>query len=227
LNCLLIIIDIWRNKLVKQATIIMKFAFAYLRVSTEDQTVLNQKLAMQKWANDHDFQILENFEDSAISGKIPAIKRKGFLDMLDIVKNENVDAILIYELSRVGRTFWDTLDAIKAIEAYAPLISCSPRESFLQTTEPSIRKLMIGILTWVAEREREMLVQRTKDGISRAKSVGKIIGRPKKELDKDNLIRLLSQNEPRVRIAKDLGISKATLYKELRQLNQSISNSNS
>jgi putative DNA-invertase from lambdoid prophage Rac len=205
----------------------MKFAFAYLRVSTEEQTVLNQKLAMQKWANDHDFQILEYFEDSAISGKIPAIKRKGFLDMLDIVKNENVDAILIYELSRVGRTFWDTLDAIKAIEAYAPLISCSPRESFLQTTEPSIRKLMIGILTWVAEREREMLVQRTKDGISRAKSVGKIIGRPKKELDKDNLIRLLAQNKPRIRIAKDLGISKATLYKELRLLNQSISNSKS
>ena len=204
-----------------------EICFCIFEGNTEEQTVLNQKLAMQKWANDHDFQILEYFEDSAISGKIPAIKRKGFLDMLDIVKNENVDAILIYELSRVGRTFWDTLDAIKAIEAYAPLISCSPRESFLQTTEPSIRKLMIGILTWVAEREREMLVQRTKDGISRAKSVGKIIGRPKKELDKDNLIRLLAQNEPRVRIAKDLGISKATLYKELRLLNQSISNSNS
>ena len=198
----------------------MKFAFAYLRVSTEDQTVLNQKLAMQKWAIDHDFQILEYFEDSAISGKIPAVKRKGFVDMLDLIKNETVDAVLIYELSRVGRTFWDTLDAIKAIEAFAPLISCSPRESFLQMTEPSVRKLMIGILTWVAEREREMFVQRTKDGISRAKSIGKVVGRPKKELDKDNLIRMLALNEPRVQIAKDLGISKATLYKELRVLYQ-------
>ena len=198
----------------------MKFAFAYLRVSTEDQTVLNQKLAMQKWAIDHDFQILEYFEDSAISGKIPAVKRKGFVDMLELIKNETVDAVLIYELSRVGRTFWDTLDAIKAIEAFAPLISCSPRESFLQMTEPSVRKLMIGILTWVAEREREMLVQRTKDGITRAKSIGKTIGRPKKELDKDNLIRMLALNEPRVQIAKDLGISKATLYKELRVLYQ-------
>jgi DNA invertase Pin-like site-specific DNA recombinase len=198
----------------------MKFAFAYLRVSTEDQTVLNQKLAMQKWAINHDFQILEYFEDSAISGKIPAVKRKGFVDMLELIKNETVDAVLIYELSRVGRTFWDTLDAIKAIEAFAPLISCSPRESFLQMTEPSVRKLMIGILTWVAEREREMLVQRTKDGISRAKSIGKVVGRPKKELDKDNLIRMLALNEPRVQIAKDLGISKATLYKELRVLYQ-------
>jgi putative DNA-invertase from lambdoid prophage Rac len=196
----------------------VKYAFAYLRVSTEEQTVLNQRLAMQKWADNHDFQILEYFEDSAVSGKIPAVKRKGFMDMLNIVKNESVDAILIYELSRVGRTFWDTLDAIKAIEAYAPLISCSPRESFLQMTEPSVRKLMIGILTWVAEREREMLVQRTKDGLSRAKSVGKIIGRPKKELDKDTLILLLAQNIPRVKIARDLGVSKATLYKELRIL---------
>jgi putative DNA-invertase from lambdoid prophage Rac len=200
----------------------VKFAFAYLRVSTEEQTVLNQKIAMQKWANDHDFQILEYFEDSATSGKIPAIKRKGFLDMLDIVKDEPVDAILIYELSRVGRTFWDTLDAIKAIEEYAPLISCSPRESFLQMTEPSVRKLMIGILTWVAEREREMLVQRTKDGISRAKSVGKVIGRPKKKLDKDNLIMMLAQNKSRVKIARDLGVSKATLYKELRVLSNNL-----
>lgn len=205
------------NKL-ESLAITVKFAFAYLRVSTEEQTVLNQKIAMQRWADDHDFQILEYFEDSATSGKVPAIKRKGFLDMLDIVKNEPIDAVLIYELSRVGRTFWDTLDAIKAIEEYAPLISCSPRESFLQMTEPSVRKLMIGILTWVAEREREMLVQRTKDGISRAKSVGKVIGRPKKKLDKDNLIRLLAQNESRVKIARDLGISKATLYKELKVL---------
>lgn len=196
----------------------VKYAFAYLRVSTEEQTVLNQKLAMHKWASDHDYQILDYFEDSAISGKIPAIKRKGFLGMLEIVRNESIDAVLIYELSRVGRTFWDTLDAIKAIEEYAPLISCSPRESFLQMTEPSVRKLMIGILTWVAERERELLIQRTKDGIFRAKSVGKVIGRPKKVLDKDNLIRLLAQNEPRAKIARILGVSKATLYKGLREL---------
>ena len=196
----------------------MKYAFAYLRVSTEEQTVLNQKLAIQNWAADHNYQILDNFEDSAISGKIPAIKRKGFQAMLEIIGSEPIDAVLIYELSRVGRTFWDTLDSIKAIEEYAPLISCSPRESFLQMTEPSVRKLMIGILTWVAEREREMLVQRTKDGISRAKSVGKVIGRPKKQLDKDNLIKLLAQNEPRAKIAKSLGVSKATLYKGLRQL---------
>lgn len=196
----------------------MKYAFAYLRVSTEEQTVLNQKLAMQAWAQSHDFQILDYFEDSSISGKTAAIGRKGFQELLKIVALESVDAVLVYELSRVGRTFWDTLEAIKAIEQYSPLISCSARETFLQTTEPSIRKLMLGILTWVAERERELLVQRTKDGIIRAKSVGKHIGRPRKELNTSVLISQLSQNKSKLSIAKELGVSKATLYKNLRKL---------
>ncbi|AIC14682.1 recombinase family protein [Nitrososphaera viennensis] len=197
-----------------------KYAFAYLRVSTEEQTVQNQKLALEKWANDNNFQILDFFEDSAVSGRVPAIQRRGFSDLIEMVKTAQVDAVLVYELSRVGRTFWDTLDAIKAIEQYAPLLSCSPRESFLQTTEPSVRKLMIGILTWVAEREREMLVQRTKDGMERARAAGRSIGRPQKVLDKNRLILMLAENRSKARIARELGVSKATLYKELRQISQ-------
>ena len=196
----------------------MKYAFAYLRVSTEEQTVLNQKLAMQGWAHSHDFQILDYFEDSSVSGKTAAIGRKGFQELSKIIALESVDAVLVYELSRVGRTFWDTLEAIKAIEQYSPLISCSPRETFLQTTEPSIRKLMLGILTWVAERERELLVQRTKDGIVRAKSVGKHIGRPRKVLNTAELINHLSQDKSKLMIARELGVSKATLYKNLKNL---------
>jgi DNA invertase Pin-like site-specific DNA recombinase len=200
----------------------VRCAFGYLRVSTEEQTILNQKMVLQKWAGEHGYQVIDFFEDSAVSGKIPAVKRKAFLDLLEIVRIAPIDAILVYELSRVGRTFWDTLDAIKAIEEYSPLISCSPRESFLQNTEPSVRRLMIGILTWVAEREREMLVQRTKDGMARARYSGKAIGRPQKTLDKDYLINLLAANTPRAKIAKALGVSKATLYKELRGLATSL-----
>ena len=197
---------------------VMKYSFGYLRVSTDEQTVLNQKLAIAKWAVENDYKILDFFEDSAISGKIPAINRPAFREMLYLVRTDRVDSVIVYELSRVGRTFWETLDAIKSIEEYSPLISCSPKEIFLQTTEPSVRKLMIGILTWVAEREREMLIQRTKDGMARAKMSGKNIGRPKKTLDKDTLIKMLSQNLPRNKIAQNLGISKATLYNQIRSI---------
>jgi putative DNA-invertase from lambdoid prophage Rac len=196
----------------------MLYAFGYLRVSTEEQTILNQRIAIKKWASDNEYEILEFFEDASVSGKVAAINRPAFREMLEIVRNEQIDAVIVYELSRVGRTFWETLDAIKAIEEYAPLISCSAKEVFLQTTDPSIRKLLIGILTWVAEREREILIQRTKDGMIRAKISGKMIGRPKKFLDKDSLIKLLSQNMPKRKIAENLGMSKATLYKGIRRL---------
>jgi len=196
----------------------MPYAFGYLRVSTEEQTILNQRIAIKKWASDNNYEILEFFEDASISGKVSAVNRPAFREMLEIVRNEQVDAVIVYELSRVGRTFWETLDAIKAIEQYAPLISCSAKEVFLQTTDPSIRKLLIGILTWVAEREREILIQRTKDGMIRAKISGKTIGRPKKFLDKDSLIKLLAQNMPKRKIAENLGMSKATLYKGIRKL---------
>lgn len=196
----------------------MNYALAYLRVSTEEQTVMNQKIAIEKWARLNGYMILDYFEDPAISGKIPATQRRGFQEMIDLLKVAGVDAVLVYELSRVGRTFWDTLDAIKAVENYASLISCSPRESFLQTTETSIRKLMIGILTWAAERERDLLVQRTKDGMHRARAAGKEIGRPQKTVDKDRLITLLAENQSKTKIARSLGVSKATLYKKLRDL---------
>ncbi|MDQ4050786.1 MAG: recombinase family protein [Thermoproteota archaeon] len=196
----------------------MNYALAYLRVSTEEQTVMNQKIAIEKWARLNGYMILDYFEDPAISGKIPATQRRGFQEMIDLLKVSGIDAVLVYELSRVGRTFWDTLDAIKAVENYASLISCSPRESFLQTTETSIRKLMIGILTWAAERERDLLVQRTKDGMHRARAAGKEIGRPQKTVDKDKLITLLAENQSKTKIASSLGVSKATLYKKLRDL---------
>jgi putative DNA-invertase from lambdoid prophage Rac len=197
---------------------VVKYSFGYLRVSTDEQTVLNQKLAIEKWSDDNDFKILDFFEDSAMSGKIPAINRPAFREMLDLVRTDRVDSVIVYELSRVGRTFWETLDAIKTIEQYSPLISCSPKELFLQTTDSSVRKLMIGILTWVAEREREMLIQRTKDGMVRARIIGKNIGRPKKTLDKDTIIKMLSENIPRNKIAKTLGVSKATLYNQIRTI---------
>src|ERR687885_816232 len=97
----------------------MKYAFAYVRVSTDEQTVQNQRLALDRWSKEHQYQILDFFEDSAVSGRIPAVQRRGFQEMLELVKTAQVDAVLVYELSRVGRTFWDTLDAIKAVEQYA------------------------------------------------------------------------------------------------------------
>lgn len=193
-------------------------AVAYLRVSTDDQTVENQRIVLTNWANGNNYEIIQFFEDPAVSGSIPACDREGFAGLISFVKNNYIQAVLVYELSRVGRTFYDTLDAIKFIERYAPLISCSPKELFLQTTEPSVRKLLMGILTWVAEREREVLIERIKTGLDRARKEGKKLGRPFTEIDPMEMRRLLDTNLKMDEIALSLGISKPTLYKKIRNI---------
>ena len=65
----------------------------------------------------------------------------------------------------------------------SPLIAVSPKEQFLQSLDPQVRKLIIAILTWIAERERELIRQRTIEGIKRAKLQGKHVGRPKIPID--------------------------------------------
>jgi putative DNA-invertase from lambdoid prophage Rac len=193
-------------------------AIAYLRVSTDEQTVQNQKLALERWAESNDFHILDFFADEAVSGRVPAVQRPSFQKMLQFVGENLVDAVLVYELSRMGRSMFESLDAIKLVEKSAPIISCGPRESFLQTTEPSIRRLLLGILTWVAERERELLVERTKAGMERAKAAGKRVGRPSIDWTPE-ILRYVSDSllDGRAvdRIARDLKISKATLYEQL------------
>lgn len=196
---------------------ISKNAVAYLRVSTEEQTSENQKIFLERWAALHGYQITQFYIDKAVSGKLAALERKGFFLLHEYVRNNKVDAVLVYELSRIGRTFFETLEAIKEIDKYAPLVTCSPKEEFLQTTEPSVRKLLISIFSWVAEREREILIERTKAGLERAKSQGKVIGRPKKEIDLTYLKQLLELGCPKWKIARDLKMSKVTMYKVIKE----------
>lgn len=197
----------------------MKSAIGYLRVSTDEQTVDNQKLAIMTYCNAMGYHLEGFFTDEGVSGKIPVKERHGFSSLMLWLTGHKVDAIIVYELSRIGRSFWDTLEAIKSVEDSAPLISCSPRESFLNTTDPNLRKLLISILTWVAEREREVLVQRTNDGIARARNSGKVLGRPKKDIEIATVIKLVHAGKSIRQIAKNLGIGKSTLYKQINSTN--------
>lgn len=196
-----------------------KFAVAYGRVSTKEQEVENQKIALRTYAQNNGYQILSFFVDEAVSGKIPPLERPGFKALVELVKSEKVDAVLTYELTRIGRSMFESIDAIKIIEQYSMLISCSPRETFLQSTEPSVRKLLIGIFSWLAERERELLIQRTKEGMTRARLEGKPIGRQKKILDKEVVLTMLVSKVPKYKIAQVLKCSKGTLYSNLHKWN--------
>jgi putative DNA-invertase from lambdoid prophage Rac len=195
----------------------VKVAIAYLRVSTREQTTENQRMFLQRWAAEHDYTIERFYDDTGLSGTTAAFERPSFKTLMRYLRNNHVDAVLVYEVSRIGRSFWDSLEVIKAVDAYAPLIACSPKETFLQTADPQMRKLLISIFSWVAEREREVMVERIKAGIARAKAQGVQIGPRRKVLDWKLYQQLTDEGRGVEDIAARLGVSKPTLYEHLRR----------
>ena len=92
--------------------------------------------------------------------------------------------LYVFEISRVGRSPLETLDVVRGLEEECGIIvwSLSAKEAWTQTTDRSIRNLMLAIFSWVAERERENLSELTKAGVARARGEGKHIGRPFREI---------------------------------------------
>lgn len=123
------------------------------------------------------------FQDVGISGSISPYERKGFKKMLDFIKENEVTHLYIYELSRLARDLTDTLNVIRDFDRLGVCVqSISPNETWLNCDQ-SIRQLIISVMAWCAQRERENLIERTKVGMQRAKDEGKHCGRPFKDID--------------------------------------------
>ncbi len=183
----------------------------YVRVSTNDQNVKNQCLILEGAGIPRDLI----FVDKGISGTVPPHKRPGFKAMLEYIKsNGQIRFVYVFELSRLGRTLIETLTTIEDLEARGILVwSLSPNEGFTRSDDKSIRSLLISILSWVAQRERENLVERTKAGLDRARSEGKTLGRPRRPIEWSKVEALRSAGASWAEVSRALEIPTMTLYR--------------
>ena len=183
----------------------------YVRVSREDQNVENQCLILEAEGIPRDFI----FVDRGISGTVPPQKRPGFRAMLQHIKdNEGIRFLYVFELSRLGRTLIETLTTIEDLEGRGILVwSLSPAEGFTRSDDKSIRSLLISILSWVAQRERENLVERTKAGLDRARSEGKTLGRPRRPIEWTKVDSLRAAGASWAEVSRALEIPIMTLYR--------------
>ncbi|RPJ50982.1 MAG: recombinase family protein [Methanobacteriota archaeon] len=151
--------------------------FGYVRVSREDQNADNQvQLILKEGVKRSNIYI------DHLSGITVNKDRPGFAELLHGLKGKEA-TLYVFEISRIGRSFLDTLSTIQDLESRGIRIwSLSPAESWSRIEDRKLRDLMLSIFSWVADRERESLIERTKLGIARAKSEGKILGRPERKL---------------------------------------------
>jgi len=187
----------------------------YVRVSTQDQNADNQKMILIEAGIPEDCI----FVDHGVSGTVPARKRPGFKKVLQFIKeNPGVKFLYIYELSRLGRTTYETISIIQDLEeAGITVWSLSPNESFTRSEDKAVRQLMIMILSWVAERERANLIERTKAGLDRAKSEGKKLGRPRNDINWSKVDEMRKNGYTWDQIAKNLKITVMQLHRRRKQ----------
>lgn len=176
--------------------------FGYARVSTSQQSLDLQVNALKA----EGVQLRRIFTDKVSGGHM---NREG-LDMLRL-KVETGDTILVTKLDRLGR---DTADMIQLIKEFD---SMGVAVRFLDdgiTTEGTIGKMVVTILSAVAQAERQRILERTNEGRLEAKSKGVKFGR-KPIVNRDKIYSLHQQGLGATEIAQQLKIGRSTVYKIL------------
>ena len=137
----------------------------YPRVSTEMQvdgySLEGQKNMLTRFADREEMIIVDTYEDAGKSGK--SIEgRPAFQKMLrDIEDGLDIDYILVYKLSRFGRNAADILNSLELVQSYGVNLICI--EEGIDSSQTS-GKLLISVLSAVAEIERENIIEQTMNG---------------------------------------------------------------
>jgi putative DNA-invertase from lambdoid prophage Rac len=149
----------------------MARTFLYCRVSTSDQSTDNQVREVEGAG----FKIEpRRILVETVSGSVPAMERKGFAKLLD--RMEAGDVLLVTKLDRLGRNAMDVRSTVDRLAGEGIRVHCLALGG-VDLTSPAGRMTM-QVITAVAEFERDLLIERTQAGLSRAKAQGKTLGRP-------------------------------------------------
>ena len=185
---------------------------AYLRVSTPRQDVSSQRLAILDYARKHDLHI-DDFIEATASGQASEKRRR--LDELTSALQPG-DRLVVSELSRLGRSLGQVVAVLDAL-AKAGVAFVALKENIRVEGKRDIQTKVMTTL--FAEVERDLISERTREGLAKARASGRKLGRPKGSLGvsrldgKENEIRhFLELGVSKTAIAKITGVSRTALY---------------
>ena len=184
----------------------------YARVSTDDkgQNPDVQLDILRNLAKSRGYRIVNEYVDYA-SGKDG--NRPQFIEMMNAAKKHEFDAIMALRVDRIMRSVLHLRNVITDLLKYRVKLILTDMEF---DPENPTSNLILNVVSSIAEWEREIIAQRTKEGMNHARSKGSRIGRPKAEIPLTRVARMRIEGMSWSTISKETGISKSTLlgYKE-------------
>lgn len=181
--------------------------FGYGRVSTGQQTTENQRLELEQAG--YLIQSEFWFADEGISGKVSASQRPAFIKLKEQIRSG--ETLVVSKLDRLGRDAIDVLQTVKELGTKGVKVIVHQLGN-TDLTSPA-GKLLLMMLSAVAEMERDLLVERTQAGLARAKAEGKTLGRPPKTNtdQQTKIIKKLNEGQSVSAVAREYNVSRATI----------------
>jgi DNA invertase Pin-like site-specific DNA recombinase len=187
---------------------------AYVRISTGTQDLDAQRLAILDYAHRQGLTI-DTFVEAQVSAR-HATAKQGLDTVLEQLQPG--DVLLVSELSRLGRSVGQIIRVVDRLMKKRLRFVAIKENIQLNGTQDIQTKVMVTLFSLFAEIERDLISERTKEGLAAARARGKCPGRPKGVLGKSKLTgreadiqALLAKTVSKASIAKIMGVSRATL----------------
>lgn len=184
----------------------------YVRVSTSDQSsgLEAQVRTLKEFCEKNKITHFELFCDEGISGAKSS--RPGLDRMMALVREGKVEKVVVYSFSRFARSVTHLLSALEEFKKYnASFISYTEQ---VDTNSP-MGRAFFTVIAAIAQLERELIVERVKNGLKNAKAKGKLIGR-KKTRNSELIRALLKKRLPYRTIAAVANCSHGSVWAEKR-----------
>lgn len=195
--------------------------WAYYRVSTEKQDFESQKIGVVDYAKKHGYEIDREIIDDGVSGTVKAADRK-----LNVILKQMKagDVIITGELSRLGRSAADVINTCNKIAERG--VNCYLVKQGMKIDKTPMGKMLIAIMGAFAEMERDLIRQRTIEGLARVKASGRKLGRAygscnkQKKLDgkEFEITELYNAGYSNRAIAAKLNVSSTEINRKIKEM---------
>lgn len=186
-------------------------AVIYCRVSTADQSCVRQKDELKRFAERAGYEVSGIFMETGSGVRVDRAERR---KVMALAQAREIDAILVTELSRWGRSTIDLISTLQELESYRVSLIAITGMTFDLATPHG--RMLATVLAGIAEFERDLISERVKSGLAAARARGKVLGRQKGQRPKSDrlapkVLALVAEKRSYRWIARDLGISKNTV----------------
>jgi DNA invertase Pin-like site-specific DNA recombinase len=184
----------------------------YARVSREEQNLDRQIDALVKYGVD---------KRSIYQEKITGTKRdrEQLNKMIDELQID--DIVVIADLTRISRSTKDLLDITEKIKDKGASIK-SIKDTWLDTTSDNpYNSFLLTVMSGLSQLERDLISQRTKEGLASAKARGRVGGRPNGRTNKSDIVVLMLEQNYKIKdIVEKTGLSRTTVYRIIKDIDK-------